>query len=1521
MAIVLTLVIVTSNAAAGTMPVYAQERTETETAAEENAAETDNSGNETDAAVSDSEGSSYEEDAAVESGTQTADEETENSAGADSDVTEDSTAAEGSSANDPEDLSASDPEEDEGIQEDAADPEQANSGETEGEEAADSGEEEAAPEEEAGQGTTTVMPGNGTEDSSGSVETAAEASEEAASEEQGKDSSKASNVPGPIRKTLKTGEVIEDSCVEGDEQYWYKFVAPKTGYYKLNFEYSEGGYAQILIGSDTEDEDVWGEKSRKLTGGVTYYIHLWYMSYRTSVVFSIEQAEFGAMITSDQIFTVSDGDKVTMKVDAYSSGNLTYRWYMGDQLISGQTKAIYTFSASKTSKYTCKVSDGNESVELWFSVKINNAFRVYAKEKDSLPSSLTIYAGPGDSIKLQTVAQGKVTTGVTYQWYCEDKAISGKTSSSLTVKANNNTTYRCRAKDKYGNYAAASFFLIIENDLSVKGIGPVNEYGYVTTSAKVGEPVTLRVKASAKDTSGLHYEWDYDYSEDLGTDSPNCVLDTPAGGLYSCRVSDRYGNSEEVYFEVSINNELHAFPYGIHWEQGLSTSFVTIADPNDARVYAEAIDKTDLRYSWYEIDKTRDELILIEGEDSDRLHDPKWKYKYLRCVVTDRYQNEAHVSFDIVPEFKIVNPAVNKEYQEAGFEWYNNEEVLFLKKGQKKTLTVVVDNSGPDTLTCKWYKDKDGKRTAIADAAGLSYAFTASEDCTYICRVSNSEGQYKEAGFYIRLNDKFYIYPQGAGTESDGYKATGADYVLKPGASKTLSVIVQNAGKETIKYQWYIQVETAYRTYWKAISGKTTSKCIVKGGKPAYYTYYKCTAKDSKGNTAEAYFYVRCNHFSMEPTISWYMSEDMAEKTAVVNKTFGKNCVLKTKVSGDDTAGVTYKWYTRNRITWTTKPVSGAAKSSLTVSKDTNIDYICYASDKYGNMDACVFSVNSNHLRAYATVPGINETLSDTASAICGIGQSVQLKAVVKADNTSGIKYSWYDENGKLLSSNGASIEVVPEENKSYYCEASDSNGNKAIAHWSIKIDSGLSVRPIAEGAGEIPCEYEEDTCLMVFAGEIGRSGAEADEESNGGEESAGETDSVTLIAQTTWNGESGLQYFWQKRSLEDFNMKNGWIYLDEDAGQITVEPDSDTRYECTVMDPFGNSRAVIFDVYASVRKGLEELNAETVLAEKTGYTGTAREPAITVTAEGRTLIKRIDYSVEYTDNVETGQAKVTVKGRGRYTGELIRSFEIVKGTQTLRGIPATTKLVSKKTLQLKVTGNKGTLKYSSSAPGIAKVSTSGLITAVAPGTAQIKVRAEATDHYNVSEKVIKVIVLPAAPASLKAVSLAKGNKLSWSKVPGANGYVVYRGTAKIATITKGTTVTFTDTAANTNGAGYIYKVYAKAGSGVSTAYAKVTTYHMARPAISKLSSSDKGKASVTWNRNSKGSGYQIQYSTSSSYKSSKTAAVAKNSTVTKTVGSLRSGKVYYFRVRSYKTVSGVRYYSAWSATKKIRVK
>jgi hypothetical protein len=48
---------------------------------------------------------------------------------------------------------------------------------------------------------------------------------------------------------------------------------------------------------------------------------------------------------------------------------------------------------------------------------------------------------------------------------------------------------------------------------------------------------------------------------------------------------------------------------------------------------------------------------------------------------------------------------------------------------------------------------------------------------------------------------------------------------------------------------------------------------------------------------------------------------------------------------------------------------------------------------------------------------------------------------------------------------------------------------------------------------------------------------------------------------------------------------------------------------------------------------------------------------------------------------------------------------------------------------------------------------------------------------------------------------------------------------------------------------------------------------------------------------------------------------ITKNTILTKTIGSLAKGKKYYVRIRTYKTVGSVKFYSGWSAAKAVTVK
>ena len=93
------------------------------------------------------------------------------------------------------------------------------------------------------------------------------------------------------------------------------------------------------------------------------------------------------------------------------------------------------------------------------------------------------------------------------------------------------------------------------------------------------------------------------------------------------------------------------------------------------------------------------------------------------------------------------------------------------------------------------------------------------------------------------------------------------------------------------------------------------------------------------------------------------------------------------------------------------------------------------------------------------------------------------------------------------------------------------------------------------------------------------------------------------------------------------------------------------------------------------------------------------------------------------------------------------------------------------------------------------------------------------------------------------------------------------------------------------------------------------------KTALSGVSSPAAGKMKVVWNKNTAVTGYQIQYSLKSDFSSKKTVTISKNTQTSKTITGLTKRKKYYVRIRSFKTVSGTKYYSAWSTSKATTIK
>lgn len=161
---------------------------------------------------------------------------------------------------------------------------------------------------------------------------------------------------------------------------------------------------------------------------------------------------------------------------------------------------------------------------------------------------------------------------------------------------------------------------------------------------------------------------------------------------------------------------------------------------------------------------------------------------------------------------------------------------------------------------------------------------------------------------------------------------------------------------------------------------------------------------------------------------------------------------------------------------------------------------------------------------------------------------------------------------------------------------------------------------------------------------------------------------------------------------------------------------------------------------------------------------------------------------------------------------------------------------------------------------------------------------------------------------------------VKWSKLAGAEEYRLY-----IKNETKGTkiaekTVTGTSTSLNNLTPGYVYSVkicgYSKLdGYGpYSSVYKDCTIPN--KTTLSSVTTPSKGKLTVKWKKvANSATGYQIWISTDKKFaKDVKKVSVTGASTISKSVTGMKSGKVYYVKIRAYKTINSKNTYGPFSS-------
>lgn len=338
-------------------------------------------------------------------------------------------------------------------------------------------------------------------------------------------------------------------------------------------------------------------------------------------------------------------------------------------------------------------------------------------------------------------------------------------------------------------------------------------------------------------------------------------------------------------------------------------------------------------------------------------------------------------------------------------------------------------------------------------------------------------------------------------------------------------------------------------------------------------------------------------------------------------------------------------------------------------------------------------------------------------------------------------------------------------------------------------------------------------------------------------------------------------------------------------------------------------------------------------------YTGKAQKPTVTVKDGSRTLKAGSDYTIAYQNNKNAGKAAIVLTGKGNYTGSVKKYFTIQKASQKLTSAKSYQKVYGSKPFSLKVTrktGN-GKLSYSSSNKKVATVTNSGKVTLKGTGIVTITVKVSDTANYKGTSLKITITVNPAKQA-IKALKTLKGQKLSvsWKKDAKAAGYHIQCSTdqnfkkgVKTTKVTKASTTSATIKGLKAGQKYYVrvrsYKTV-KSGGKNKTLYgsfstAKTVTFSPAKQTIKSIKTVKGKKLSVSWKKDTKASGYQIQYSTDKNFKKGvKVTKIKKGTTASATLKGLKEGKKYYVRVRAYKTVkSGSKskvLYGEWSSKK-----
>ena len=463
---------------------------------------------------------------------------------------------------------------------------------------------------------------------------------------------------------------------------------------------------------------------------------------------------------------VLDGGNTILNVVATAADttDITYEWSkynydpdIDDWIpIDGETEPSLSLTGiTDNQKYQCCVTDrfGNYAyatfhVNLVSDNELELNYNYYVSlQPDNTGAELSVTPVYGQPENLM------------YQWYRADNPVEDDCSwtevaspaqagsvisLSITEPVRQHTLYRCKVYDEtnYEIFSEAYFHIYVDSGLTVS-YGSGSRRAWDITPEENAALSVLAESAVTDDNYKITYAWYSSKDDDeyeLIADADGAAYTTKQSGYYYCEVSDTYGNSERLYFVVTVDNP----DFVVNTPAKTDFTFSRVGEQATLQVDATG----GLSFKWTEEDsdtireltETGPSLVITAGEN----------LKKYTCIVSDAYGNEERVIFYAAvlrgtPASSMEQAVPLTAGQTAAASIASRGDSMFFKITPSVTDTYTLQ-SLCDYDTKAWLFDASGAELEYDDDDGDSYNFRITRaltaGTTYYLEVTTYQSSY-----------------------------------------------------------------------------------------------------------------------------------------------------------------------------------------------------------------------------------------------------------------------------------------------------------------------------------------------------------------------------------------------------------------------------------------------------------------------------------------------------------------------------------------------------------------------------------------------------------------------------------------------------------------------------------------------------------------------------------------------------------------------------------------------------------